>query len=65
MNTRNDNDDIVVHGAAAIGAVIGMSRRQAFYRLENGELPARKIGRNWVAIRGELLAAMRSIDAAR
>jgi hypothetical protein len=36
-------------GAAAIGAAIGLSPRQAFHRLEQGQIPcAKKIGRSWV-----------------
>lgn len=62
MVRKSDSDDIIVHGATAIGAVLCMSRRQVFYRLRNGELPARKIGRHWVAVRGELLDAMRSTE---
>lgn len=62
MARKSDSDNIIVHGAAAIGAVLRMSRRQAFYRLKNGELPARKIGRHWVAVRSELLDAMRSTE---
>jgi hypothetical protein len=45
----------IVWGAAAIGAVIGLNERQAFYRLERGQIPARKFGDAWVTSRQALL----------
>ena len=44
----------LVWGAAAIGKEIGRTERQAFHLLETGRLPARKVGLQWVAARGEL-----------
>ena len=42
-------------GAAAIAAELNLkSRRQAFHLLETGALPARKIGKQWVASREKL-----------
>jgi hypothetical protein len=54
-----------VWGATAIAAEIGVTTRQAYWMLEAGTLPARKVGNRWVAdadklhafIRGELEAA--------
>jgi hypothetical protein len=48
----------IVWGAAAIAKVIGRSGRQAFYLLENGSLPGRKLGGRWVASRQKLLDAL-------
>jgi hypothetical protein len=48
----------VVWGAEAIGAVIHRNPRQTFYLLEAGKLPAKKIGRQWIASRKRLLAAV-------
>ena len=45
-------------GAQAIGEVIGKNRRQTFWLLQNGMLPARKVGSLWVSER--LLAFLRS-----
>jgi len=41
-------------GAKAIGDELGLSERKAFYLLEKGLIPARKIGRIWVSTRKEL-----------
>jgi hypothetical protein len=49
----SEND--IVWGAAAIGQVIKRSPRQAVHLLENGRLPARKVGRLWAASRQRLL----------
>ena len=47
-------------GAKAIGEVIGKNRRQTFWLLQNGMLPARKVGSLWVSERQALLAFLRS-----
>ncbi len=44
----------VLWGAEEIGAEIGRSAKQTFYLLASGQLPARKVGRFWVAERGKL-----------
>lgn len=44
----------LVWGARRIGQEIGRSPRQAFYLLEQGLIPGRKIGRIWVSTRKEL-----------
>jgi hypothetical protein len=49
------NPDIV-WGAEAIGAVINKRRRPAFYLLESGRLPAKKIGGQWAASRRALIS---------
>lgn len=43
-----------VWGATAIGRVINRTARQTFHLLESGSLPARKVGRSWVASRRKL-----------
>lgn len=43
-------------GAEQIAEAIGIKPRQAFRLLENGNLPARKIGGRWVADSGKLRA---------
>jgi len=55
--TIDENSD-VIWGAANIGKVIGRSERVAFYLLEQGLLPGRKLGGRWVASRKALLAAV-------
>ena len=47
-------DDEVVWGAEDIGRVINRSKRQTVHLLENGRLPAKKVGRLWAANRGRL-----------
>ena len=52
----SDSDSNFIWGAAAIACVIGRSVRATFHLLENGDLPARKVGGRWVVDR-EVLAA--------
>ena len=56
-NSDDANQDIV-WGAEAIAAVIRVTQRRAFYLLENGSLPAKKLGGRWVASRRKLLDAI-------
>ena len=60
--TNNDTasarqEDDILWGAAEIGAVINRKPRQAFRLLEAGLLPAKKFGKQWVSMRGELKRA--------
>lgn len=41
----------LIWGVAGIAAAINRSPRQCFHMLENGRLPARKIGGRWCASR--------------
>ncbi|WP_042778947.1 DNA-binding protein [Sinorhizobium fredii] len=45
----------LIWGAAEIAKLIGRSPRATFHMLDNGELPAKKVGGRWVAERGNLL----------
>jgi hypothetical protein len=47
--TIDADPDLPVWGAAAIGAQINRSERQASYMLERGLLDASKIGKFWVS----------------
>lgn len=48
-------DDLdLVWGAAAIGKLIGKPPRATFHMLEQEQIPARKVGRQWVASRKAL-----------
>ncbi|RWK33801.1 MAG: DNA-binding protein [Mesorhizobium sp.] len=50
-NSSPENLDLV-WGAAAIGRELGLKNdRQAFYILEKGLLPAKKVGCQWVTSR--------------
>ena len=42
-------------GAKAIGECIGVDARRAYYLLETGEIPGRKIGGKWVSSETVLL----------
>ena len=44
----------LVWGAHAIGREIDRSPRQAFYLLETRQIPAKKVGGRWVAVRRKL-----------
>lgn len=54
MNEMENSLDLI-WGAEAIAKFIGRSTRATFYMLDNGELPAKKVGGRWVAERGKLL----------
>jgi hypothetical protein len=58
INTRNVHGQTLaedlIWGAKPIAAEIGRSERQTFYLLENGQLPAQRIGGRWVASRSAL-----------
>lgn len=47
-DTQTSVSDLV-WGAKAIGAVINKSTRATFHLLELGQLPAKKVGSQWVA----------------
>jgi len=53
-----ENTQQFLWGAAAIAKAIGVSRRRAFYLLERGYIPARKIGDSWVAEASQLREAL-------
>jgi hypothetical protein len=59
--TTPSDDDRPVWGAAAIGAVIGVSERSAFHLLESKALRgAKRIGGKWTARPSVLLRAWES-----
>lgn len=53
MKTDNATLD-AIWGARAIGEFIGLTERQAFWLLEQNRLPARKVGKRFVATRDAL-----------
>ena len=59
-----ENTEDILWGAEAIAAVIRVTQRRAFYLLENGALPAKKVGQRWVASRRKLLEAIVGESAA-
>jgi len=48
----------IIWGITDIAAMIGRNERQAYWMLERGYLPARKVGGKWVASRKKLLEAL-------
>ena len=59
----NENRD-VLWGALAIARAINKSERSVFHLLEAGLLPARKVGKCWVASRRKLIEALTGETAA-
>jgi hypothetical protein len=59
VTPAHDDDGDLLWGAEAIGRAINRTRRETFYLLESGRLPAQKIGHRWVASRRDLFAALR------
>jgi hypothetical protein len=54
--TENKGENLdLIWGAEAIATALNLkSRRQAFHMLEQGMIPARKVGKTWVASREAL-----------
>ena len=53
--TDSSNTELeLIWGAASIGRELSVSTRQAFYLLESGRLPAKKVGRQWCTSRKAL-----------
>jgi hypothetical protein len=50
------NELDLIWGAEEIAKLIGRSTRATFHMLDNGELPAKKVGGRWVAERSKLIA---------
>jgi hypothetical protein len=46
----------LIWGAKAIAVAIGKTERATFHLLEQGKIPARKIGGQWATSRGKLRA---------
>jgi hypothetical protein len=56
--TTADDLDAPVWGAKCIAQEIGRNPRVTFYLLEQGLIPAKKIGVQWVSTRRQLRAAL-------
>ena len=50
-NQQNADSLDLIWGAAAIGREINANPRRTFYYLQNGLIPAKKVGELWVASR--------------
>lgn len=59
--TAIENEMELVWGAEAIAKLIGRSPRATFHMLDNGELPAKKVGGRWVAERSKLIAFFKEV----
>ena len=55
------NEDFLI-GAEAIGAALGLSRRQAYYMLETGRLPVFRLGGKWCARRSRLMSHIEDLE---
>ncbi|WP_033051260.1 helix-turn-helix domain-containing protein [Sinorhizobium medicae] len=53
----------LIWGATEIAKLIGRSPRATFYMLDNGEIPAKKVGGRWVVERSKLIAFFKGIAA--
>ncbi len=53
-----------VWGASAIASLLNVSTRQAYYMLEQGLIPARKVGAKWVVSRQQLDQFLQADEAA-
>jgi hypothetical protein len=48
-NQQNSDNLDLIWGADAISREINANKRRTFYYLQNGLIPAKKIGESWVA----------------
>jgi hypothetical protein len=55
---ENPPSSDIVWGAEVIGKIVNLTARQAFYALEKGHLPGRKVGGKWASSKRQLLAAV-------
>ena len=62
MRSEQDALDIV-WGAEEIAKIIGRTPRQTFGLLDNGQLPAKKVGGRWVASRKKLREFFEEVSA--
>ena len=53
-HTETPEDTTVLWGARAVADAINAPLRKTFHLLENGHLPADKVGAQWVSTRGRL-----------
>lgn len=53
LHNSNEKPDLL-WGANAIAEHLGVSERKAFYLLEKGLIPSRKVGAQWVVSRAKL-----------
>ncbi len=58
MESKQADAADLLWGAQAIGAVINLEEQQTLGLLAQGFLPAKKVGRKWVASRQKILAAV-------
>jgi hypothetical protein len=56
--------DVPIFGARAIGEVLNLTEREAFWLLERKHIPAVKLGRKWATTRRQLRALFESGNAA-
>ncbi|MCF3935266.1 helix-turn-helix domain-containing protein [Acuticoccus sp. M5D2P5] len=59
MKSMKDDEFDLVWGVGNIARLIGRTPRQTFHYVRNGHLPAKKIGRRWVAERSALVRFFR------
>jgi hypothetical protein len=64
MNHEMTPADDVLNGVKAIAAFTGETERRAFYLLERGMLPGKKIGSRWISSRAALRKAYSVGEAA-
>ena len=50
----------IIWGAKAIAEVINVDLQKAYYLLQRGRIPGRKVGDEWAVEEGELLAFFKS-----
>ena len=60
-DSQSPGGEDLLWGALRIGQAMNITERQASYKLESGQLPAKKIGNRWVASKTAILKLL-SVD---
>jgi hypothetical protein len=63
-NNVKEDLDTPLWGAREIAAVLNLTERQVWHKLEKGQLPAEKVGKLWVSTRRRLLGRISGDRAA-
>jgi hypothetical protein len=64
MATEMQAQPRLIWGAGPIANLLRIKKQKAYYLLQRGLIPARKVGDEWVAEEGKLLAFLTDCSAA-
>jgi hypothetical protein len=59
---RTDDNSDIIWSARGIARAINRNERATYHLLQQGRLPARRVGKQWVASRNELRRALGVVE---